>query len=317
MITTVLGDVAPAQIGFCQFHEHILLSKGPSFDVSPALFFDDEEKSLLEVLDFKHAGGGALVDAQPMGCNRMTQGIVSIAKRSNLPIICSTGFHKMIFYPENHWIFELNEEELSQFFLHELTQGMYIDSDKNLPQMSIPNKAGLMKAAIDRVGLTPQYRKLFGAAAKICALTKCPLMIHVESQSEVLTLFDFLIKEGVMPSQMVYCHLDRSCQDLSIHKELCKRGAFLEYDTIARWKYHDNNRELSIFTELLNAGYEDHLLFSLDTTRERLKHYGGNIGLTYLLEEFVPLMKAAGITADQIDKISHKNCVRVLDSKQM
>ncbi|MBP3940918.1 MAG: phosphotriesterase, partial [Christensenellaceae bacterium] len=70
IIRTVRGDILASEIGHTQCHEHIWLRKGPSFAVNPALLIDDEEKSLAELLDYKKAGGSAIVDAQPINCGR-------------------------------------------------------------------------------------------------------------------------------------------------------------------------------------------------------------------------------------------------------
>ena len=68
-----------------------------------------------------------------------------------------------------------------------------------------------------------------------------------------------------------------------------------------------------MFQTLLDQGYEDQLLFSLDTTRERLKAYNPDgVGLDYILKTFCPAMRNAGISEEQIEKISNKNCINVL-----
>ena len=65
--------------------------------------------------------------------------------------------------------------------------------------------------------------------------------------------------------------------------------------------------------ELIREGYEDNLLFSLDTTRARMKSYCLEaVGLDYILNVFVNKMKKAGIMESQIRKMSNLNCIRVL-----
>ena len=116
LIQTVLGRIKPEKLGFTQCHEHLLLSKGRSFQIHPALRMDEPEKSLKEVLDYKEAGGCTLVEAQPTGCNRVSRGLEEISKASGVHIVASTGFHKLQFYPERHWIHELEERKLSEVF---------------------------------------------------------------------------------------------------------------------------------------------------------------------------------------------------------
>lgn len=311
-VMSVRGPVPAEELGFCQCHEHLMLSKGVSYDKSPVLLIDDLEKSTQEASRLVRLGGGTIVDAQPGGCNRMAEELLEISRKTGLHIIASTGFHKLCFYPEDHWLYTKTETELLAIFYHELTQGMYTDTDHYFHKETIPSKAGVVKMALDTEGLTPVYKKLFRAGAKASVKAGVPVMLHIEQGADALALFRFLKEAGVKPCHMIFCHMDRAVPDLSVHKQLLKEGAFLEYDTIGRFKYHSDEKEIEIFTSMLNAGYEEQLLFSLDTTRARLKTYDEKaVGLDYLLTTFIPLMKENGITAEQIDKISHTNFVRV------
>lgn len=312
-IQTVTGKATSESIRFCHCHEHLMISKGKSYEINRSLCIDSYEKSLQELKEFYSMGGSTIIDAQPLGCNRMTEELVSLSLDSSVQIIASTGFHKMLFYPESHWIFRYTADELTELFLHETQNGMYIDSNHTAPCQSIDACAGIIKCALDICGLNPQYEKLFYAASLAAGLTKTPLMVHIEQGSDPLALADYLQKQHLNLNKVIFCHMDRACSDLSVHKELCKRGIYLEYDTIGRYKYHSDEKEASIFAELIEAGYEDRLLFSLDTTRARLKSYTPDgVGLTYIIQTFIPILASYGIHAEQLRKISCYNCRRIL-----
>lgn len=309
---SVCGPVAAKDLGFCQCHEHLAISPGVSAQKNPALLMEDAEKSLQEALRLKSHGGGTLVDAQPGGCNRMERVLKQISKASGIHVVASTGFHKLCFYPEDHWISQKSVKELYEVFLHELTEGMYAGIDTVFQPEDTGIRAGLVKMALDKEGLTPTYRKLFQAGAHGARDAGSPVMVHIEKGSDPVELFRFLKGEGFLPERMIFCHMDRAIPELLVHRRLLEEGVFLEYDTIGRFRYHSDERELEIFSQMLEWGYEDRLLFSLDTTRTRLKAYTPEaIGIDYLLTEFVPRMLAHGITREQVDKISHDNFVRV------
>lgn len=313
LVQTVTGPIDPEALGFCQCHEHLLLQKGTSWEVNPALCLDDEEKSLLELRDYRAAGGRSLVDAQPVGCGRMADGLERLSIRSGVSVVASTGFHKLCFYPKGHWLFTMGEDELAGLFISELTEGMYLDCDHAPPKKQIPVPAGMIKTALDQGELTPLYEKLFHAAARAQTATGAPFMVHIESGSDPLDLFRRLQDWGVPPSSMIFCHMDRACPDLAVHEALLAQGIYLEFDTIGRFKYHDDAREIEIFQHLIERGFEDQLLFSLDTTRARLKRYTPDgVGLTYILSVFLEKMRAAGISEAVIEKISHQNCQQAL-----
>jgi phosphotriesterase-related protein len=311
VITTVLGDIPPGELGFCQSHEHLWISGAGDFPVKPEDRIDDREKSREEAELYRKAGGDALVDAQPLGCGRDASALRDISRKSGIRIIASTGFHKMTYYPEGHWIHNADAEELTRLFIEELRAGMYLDGDRAYPRKQGPGRAGQIKTALDSEGLTPRYQKLFAAAAEAAQVCGCALMVHIEKGSDPVGLSDYLFKKGLAPERLIFCHLDRAVADIALHREICGRGITLEYDTIGRPKYHDDEREAVIITEMLEAGYEKKLLMSLDTTRARLRSYGGSPGLSYILDRFIPLLRRRGISEARIGAFFTENPARV------
>jgi phosphotriesterase-related protein len=61
---------------------------------------------------------------------------------------------------------------------------------------------------------------------------------------------------------------------------------------------------------MLDAGFEDNLLIGLDTTRARLRAYGGTPGLSYILDKFIPFLNARGVTPEQVQKFFVYNPAR-------
>lgn len=307
MIRTVLGDVSPSALGFCQSHEHIYLRRCPAQAGGP---IDDEAKSLAELLAYREAGGGAVVDAQPVGAGRDAEVLERLSRQSGVHIAASTGFHKLSYYPADHWVFSASEEEAARLFTEELEQGMYLDGDTAFPGKRGQAKAGQIKTALDAEGLTPPYRKLFTAAAAAAKATGRPVMVHIEKDSDPLLLAGFFESRGLEAARLIFCHLDRAIPDIAVHKELCRRGIYLEYDTIARPKYHDDNRELAIIREMAAEGFAERLLMGLDTTAARLRSYGGMPGLVYIIEGFIPKMRSWGIPDDQAALFFRENPAR-------
>lgn len=306
-IQTVTGQIAPENLGFCQSHEHLCLLDGQSARCNPALRIDDIQASALELEDYYQAGGRAVVDAQPVGCGRDPEFLQIISRQSNVNIIASTGFHKLIFYPENHWIFRWNEDQLAELYIQELTRGMFAPCDNEEPCRQTEIQAGQIKTALDSEGLTSRYQTLFRAAAQAQRATNAPIMVHTEFQSNPLELADYLQQLGVNLQRVIFCHMDRTISDLSIHAALCQRGCAMEYDTVARDKYHDNNREIEIIQALVSKGFQAQLLMSLDVTRSRLIRYGGQIGLCYILNHFRDVCLEHGVSKSILHDIFYNN----------
>ena len=316
VIVTVCGEAPAESIEFCQSHEHLAIRPGQSARLNPALCIDEPERTLRELERYKAAGGNTVIDAQPVGCCRDAKILQMLSAQSGVQIIASTGFHKMAFYPDVHWIREKSEAYLAKLFTDEILCGMFDDGDEAEPSVRTEIRAGQIKTALDICGLTPLYRRLFRAAVSAARAGGVPLMIHVENHADPLPLLAYLKSLDLPAERMIFCHLDRACGDLSVHKKIAEQGAYLEYDTIGRSKYHSDERETEIFREMLDAGFEDRILFSLDTTRERLKAYTPEgIGLDYILKSFIPRLLEAGVTETQIRKISRENCRRAFSLK--
>lgn len=294
-IQTVLGSIAPGELGFCQSHEHLCILPGQPARCNPALRIEDLLLSARELMDYHAKGGCGIVDAQPLGCGRDPLFLREISQRSGVHIIASTGFHKQMFYPNRHWIHDWSQERLARLFESELRQGMFLPADDGEPEIRTHILAGQLKAALEQGWVLRRGKALLGACAAAQKKTGAPLMIHTDPGCDPLAAADFLEAQGVELHRVAFCHMDRTEADLSVHWTLCKRGAYMEYDTVAREKYHTDEHELEIIAALLDAGYQSQLLVSLDVTRERLLHYGGQIGLCYILAQFIPRCLAYGI----------------------
>lgn len=303
-IRTVTGDIAPETLGYCQCHEHIFLEKDKSFEVSPVLYMDDYEKSLMELKEYYAAGGSALVDAQPVLSGRMAELLEKASIDSNVKIIASTGFHKTMFYYEDSYLFKESADEITNIYIDEIENGMYSSKQDGAKKLSC--RAGQIKTAIDREGIHADatYEKLFEAAAHAAYKTGASVMVHIEQDADALHVVDFFVKKGVCASKLILCHIDRARYDFGYNKECAQTGAFMEYDTINRLKYHDDVKEAELLEFMLGEGFVSQLLLGLDTTNARLRSYGAkDMGLDFILKAFIPFMEKRGVSKEIMSKM--------------
>ncbi len=313
MIQTVLGPVESQELGHCQCHEHLFIRKGRSFELNPALCMEDINKSTDELILYKNSLGKSLVDAQPVGCGRMADYLAGASQDSGVNIIASTGFHKLIFYREGHWIHSIGRNELAGLFVEELRNGMYTDGDSRFPSSGISSRAGIIKTAAAGEGVAGEYKKLFFAAASASLQTGAPIMCHLENRKDALSIVEFFTGFGVPPSKIILCHLDRAFYDAGFHIEMAEKGVYLEYDTVGRFKYHSDETEIELIKQLVSSGHTERILLGLDTTNLRLKSYGGEIGLDYILKTFMGKMLKAGISEEAVRKFTVKNPAKALE----
>ncbi|WP_309120600.1 hypothetical protein [Paenibacillus sp.] len=300
-VRTVRGDVPKSALGFCHSHEHAFLADGHPATLNPALRIDDYAATVAELRDFRAAGGRAMVDCQPLGCGRMERALVAASTEADVHLVASTGFHKLAFYRDGHWVRTYSEERLRDVFVREVTVGMYEGTDAAEPcAASLNARAGVVKTAVDRERMADPDKRWFAAAAAASIATGAPIVCHTETHEEAIWLAHYYLERGVRPNNVVLCHLDRTTDRPETHRELAKLGVYLEYDTIGRFKYHSDEDEAKLLLRLLEWGMEDRILLGLDTTRARLKHYGGDVGWTYLIETFLPLLARFGVGDEAI-----------------
>lgn len=307
VIQTVLGRIEPDQLGHCQCHEHLFIAKGRSFEINPALCMDDEEKSGIELSRYGRNGGSLIVDAQPGGCGRMSEALVQASLKSEVFIIASTGFHKLMFYPENHWIHEISTDDFKNFMVSELTEGMYLDGDIDFPIKQSKAKAGIIKMALDKEGLTGAYLKILDAGIEASRKTGIPIQCHTEKAEQGPELAAYILDKGIPKENVIIAHLDRDDSKIDSILATAALGVYLQFDTIGRYKYHDDLAEIQLMKRLITSGYGNQLLIGLDTTRTRLLSYEGEIGLDYIIKQFIPLMKSEGMMEESIQKMTVLN----------
>lgn len=308
MVQTVCGPMDPAELGHCQIHEHIWVRPTPMSEKNPALAICNYEKSLEELCSYKTRGGRSFVDAQPVGAGRDTETLRRLSAESGVAIIGCTGFHLLGFYPQNSWIHTLDEEGLYALFCTELEEGMlpWTGDEGSRPEGNTGIRAGVVKAAIPADGAVGRYETLLRAGARAAAKNSVPLMMHTESGKNAVAAVRICLDAGMVPEKIVVCHVDRQAADFAPHDAVAKLGVYLDYDTVGRFKYHSDAEEITLLQHMLP--YADKILLALDTTAARLDSYGGEIGLNYIFDSFIPALRQAGFDAETICGYTNRNC---------
>lgn len=309
-VQTVCGPLPVGQLGHCQMHEHIFLRKTPAALRNPALVMEDDAASVLELQQYRRAGGCAIVDAQPVGAGRDAEMLQGLSEASGVPIIAATGYHLFAFYQSDSPLLRPDEDVLYALYLSELTTGM-LSYQGEYDHTRSAVCAGIVKAAIPRQGPVASYRTHLTAAARAAGRAGRPLMLHTEAGQNAVAAVELCLACGLAPGSVIVCHADRNASDLHMHEALAALGVYLDYDTIGRFRYHTDEAEATLILHMLERGYGDRLLLSLDTTAQRLEAYGGAIGLGYLLCSFYPRLAAAGVTGDVLSRLSTDNPRRV------
>lgn len=310
-IRTVTGDIKPEKLGFTHCHEHLFTYRIEGVELPAHLLIDSCSRSRKEARAFRKIGGGAIVDAQPFGAGRNARFLRKLSRDTKLHIIGATGFHKPAFYPKDFWVTDADTDEISDLLISEIDHGMYEYDPFDPFKVRSDIRAGIIKIATGEKGLNSLSEKIFSAAARAHRVTGAPVMTHTELSQYGMEQAQFLIEAGVDPGHIIVSHMDRVI-DVERNAGLAELGVFLEYDTIARFKYHSNEDEVALISEMVKRGFRRRILLGMDTTRERMTAYGGEIGLTYIKSNFLPMLAEAGVGGEYAEDFMVHNPRAVL-----
>jgi len=310
-IRTVVGDEDAHTLGFTHCHDHLFVFQADYTVLLDGILLDDYERTAQEVMEFRRRGGSALVDLQPFGAGRHAGLLERLAIETGVTVIACTGLHKAPFYSSTFWFWDASTDEIADLFISELVEGMY-DFNKSDPfEHRSAVRAGVIKIASEEEGLTPLYRKVFEAAVKAHKAAGAPIITHAETAESGIQQAEYLLERGVRPEHVTISHMDRRI-DWSSNIRCAQLGVFLEYDTIGRFKYHGDAEEIDLIRTMIKRGFASQITVGMDSTRERFLSYGGSLGLHYLLETFVPALRANGVGEREIELITVENPRRAL-----
>ena len=297
-IRTVLGDVAPAELGATNYHEHL-------FQISPLLpgdELDDEDASGAEATLLAGSGFAAMVDATPFGLGRNPAALARISAERGLHIVATTGLHREAHYGGDHPMQVWTVEQLTTLFVADLTTGMATDDAETFESPDVPVartpaglpvRAGILKGGIDYWRISRFERTTLEALAAAHRTTRAPIMVHLEFCTGAHEVLDLLAAEGVASERVVLAHADRD-PDAGLHVSLAERGAYLGYDGVARPRTRSDAELLALTEQVVDiAGYDRILLGGDVARRTRYISYGGMPGLAYLGDRYVPRLRRA------------------------
>ncbi|HEX4678629.1 MAG TPA: hypothetical protein VH210_05450 [Gaiellaceae bacterium] len=270
IVRTVLGDIAPADLGPCDAHEHLFLDT----PAQPGEGFLDRDKATDEARTLVAAGARSLVDWTPLGLGRDLDGLAHVARETGLHVVAATGLHRDAHYTADDPLRSASIGELSRRFEAELS-----------------DRCGVIKAGASYHHLTPFEEKAFEAVAAAHARTGAPVCVHTQHGTMGLALVERLASLDVQPASVILAHVDRN-PDAGEHAETASTGATLQLDGPGRTKYWPDSTILQLIADLAERGHAERLLLGGDVGRRgMLRAYGGGPGLDYVFARFKPRLE--------------------------
>jgi phosphotriesterase-related protein len=334
-VNTVLGPIAPEQLGVTLMHEHLLLDATPwfrepeaaslrtvayqpvSIEVLGLLRNDpfmsrdncelfDEESAIEEVRRFRLAGGETVVDPTCRGIGRDPRALQRISRATGLQVVMGTGYYLHPAHPPH--VREMSLEAIAEEITRDVVDGV----------------DGVCAGIIGEIGIsrdfTSEEEKVLRGGARAQQATGVPLEVHLpgwERHGE--RVLDVVAEEGGDLRRTVLCHMNPSGPDFDYQARLAGRGAWLEYDMIGMEYFYADQQAQSPSDEenarallrLRDAGLLRSVLISQDVfIKIQLVRYGGT-GYAHILNHFVPRLRRHGFTEQDIETLLVDNPRRV------
>lgn len=303
-IRTVLGDVAPEQLGLTLGHDHIFAS--PSAAVTdPDLRIDEEVASIAEMKDFAEVGGSAMIEMTTVDYGRNTAALQRISRATGVHLIAATGFNKGKF--ADRLTEGRSVQAIASWMIAEVLEGVRPFSSDQPVREDSNARAGVIKASSSLNALSANEHKVFDAAIEAHHATGAPISTHTEKGTWALEQIRMLLEGGVNPARILIGHLDLK-PDLAYLLEVASTGVNLGLDQFAKTKYLPDETRVHLIAQLVDVGYGKQILIGGDLARRSYwKHYGDPFGFTFIPLRVRVMLAQAGLTTEQINDILVQN----------
>jgi phosphotriesterase-related protein len=307
-LISVLGPIAPADMGITDAHNHLWISAQEN-QVEGAPVLDHEGDILTELQSFRSAGGGGQIDCQPGGSGRNGNHLRTLAEKSGIHIIACTGFHLKRYYPAGYKTWSLNAAEAASYFMAEIEEGL--EETRDSEKVVYP---GFIKLAVrDTVAESPL--ELIEAAAQASIESGYALEMHTERGSGVEDFINLFLEFGVQLDRLVICHIDKR-PDFGLHRELAQAGCLLEYDTFFRPKYRPEENLWPLIQNMVEAELGHMVAVATDLADSSLwKSMGNGPGLEALITIIKKRLEEEGYDDLTVSELIGNNIVRRLAVK--
>lgn len=291
-------------------HEHLVIDGGRPVQLVPEFDLGDVDAMAVEVGEARALGLRSVVDAMPCDAGRNAGKLAELSSRTGVHIVAPTGLHHDRYYGPLHWSARITVEELAGLFVLDVTDGIDAYDYAGPVVRRTMHRAGVLKVASSDGGPSARDRRVFEAGAEAHRQTGVPILTHCEGGTGALEQIRLLADLGVDPSHVALGHVDKIV-DRGYHRELMSTGAFVEYDQSFRWGDRPNGT-LQLIAWMAEDGLDDRIVLGMDAARQSYYHvYGGQPGLTWLLDGFSRQLGAAGMDDPLRERLFVANPARV------
>ena len=315
-VETAKGSVVSTSLGRVLMHEHVFVISTEIQNNYPDEW-GDEETRISDAADrlneLKAAGIDTILDPTAIGLGRYIPRIQLVAARTDINIVCATGLYTFNELP--HYYQRRSPvngvDPMATHFVQDITNGF---ADTGI-------KAGVIKCATDKLGLTPDVERTLRACAQAHRETGCPITTHTNAETKRgLDQQKIFAEEGVDLSRVVIGHCGDT-NDIDYLQALLDQGSILGMDRFGIDGYLNTQQRVEVVAELCKRGHASQLVLSHDASCY-IDWIEGEVPLAplpnwhylHISQDVVPALLQIGVTDSQIDEMLIRTPHRFLDS---
>jgi phosphotriesterase-related protein len=295
-LITTLGTIDEDRAGTILPHEHVFVDlrtpEHPEHGRAPT---GEVVEVMSPALRGAHASGiGVIVEASCVGVGRRADILRAVSEAARLPLVVPTGVYREPWIPA--WVHRASENMLFEWMRGELSgeiEGSGV-------------RAGWIKLSAGDDGLTECETKVFRAAVRAAKETGAVIGSHTIRGRVVQDQLRILEGLGMDPGRFIWIHTQAEI-DFALHLAAARQGAWLEYDGIG--SPDSDASYVGSIVKALEAGLARRILLSQDRGQyDPAKPRGGEQKpYTYLTDEFLPKLRAAGVEEKTIRLLTRTN----------
>lgn len=284
--------------GYTMMHEHITIDlSGVKKDTDCQL--DCYAETVAEFKKLYEYGVRRIVDVTADGMGRNPEYVSNVEKETGIRIVHSTGFYKEPFLPER--VYTQTVQEMADWMIGVIRGGI---------------NGGVKPGMIGEIGtskntMTETEKKVFDASVIAAKETGLPIYTHTTLGTYAPEQAAYFKATGLPMDRIVLGHLDLS-GDLDYIRRVLDTGISIGFDTVGKNNYFPDAKRVEFLLALEAEGRLDQIVLSEDLTRKSHLKFKGGIGYGYLFETFIPMVKAAGLKQESLDKMLIHNPARIL-----
>ena len=301
IINSVLGPLDTANLGSTLMHEHILSSSIGIPQDYPELLERDYMNHIVDGLNKAKSGGiDTVVDATTLDLGRDVNILAEASRRTGVNIIACTG-----------WWME-KPRFLSGVSIGMFARGFIRDIQEGIAGTNI--KAGILKGASDKAGVTPEEETVLRAVARAHHQTDVPIMLHSYSPGQVGRRQIAILKEESVDLRRVKMDHSNDTTDLEYLTWMLEQGCYLGMDRYPGQGTSPLARTKTL-KALIDAGYKERLCLSHDWSLARHVAKDSRIGspkkraklnphgYLYINNVVFPQLREMGISEETINSL--------------